>query len=173
MRPDNADEFAGSDNFSFLPELREMPRTPGNQVVCTGGIGAFDKNVIGRVGRHLKQVGWRNGGWACLNSDKRFGWAGGRALIPKGGLRVPHPCGFCKGGVFLLFQFLFSIFRQLRPQLAGGKVIESADAPREFAGVQVALAGGRPLIPKSGLGGPSLRFCFMQGWGCFSLAYLT
>jgi hypothetical protein len=40
--------------------------------------------------------------------------AGGRALIPKKGLWVAHPCGFvfCKGGVFLSlfsnFQFRFS-----------------------------------------------------------------
>jgi hypothetical protein len=50
MRPDDADEFAGSDDFSFLPELWEMPRIAGDQVVCTGGIGAFDKNVIGIIG---------------------------------------------------------------------------------------------------------------------------
>jgi hypothetical protein len=29
---------------------------------------------------------------------------------------------------------------------------------------------GRPLIRMEILGGPSLRFCFMQGWGCLSLA---
>ena len=36
------------------------------------------------------------GGWPRLNSEKRL-W-------------VAHPCGFCKGGVFLLslFKFLFS-----------------------------------------------------------------
>ena len=62
-------------------------------------------------------------GWLHLNSEKRH-W-------------VAHLCGFvsCKGGVFLfsLFHFLFSIFWQLRAQLAGGEVVESADAPREFA----------------------------------------
>jgi len=43
---------------------------------------------------------------------------------------VAHPCGFvsCKGGVFLLslFQFLFSIFRQSRAELACGEVFQGA-----------------------------------------------
>ena len=72
MRPDDADEFAGSDDFSFLPELWEMPRITGDQVVCTGGVGAFNKNVIGRVGRDLKQAGWRNGMGSVLEELKKL-----------------------------------------------------------------------------------------------------
>ena len=55
MRPDDADEFAGSDDFGFLPELWEMPRIAGDQVVRAGGIGAFDENVIGGIGRNLQR----------------------------------------------------------------------------------------------------------------------
>jgi hypothetical protein len=33
------------------------------------------------------------------------------------------------------------------------------------------LAGGRPLIPKTPLGGP-LRVCFMQGWGLSFFQFL-
>ena len=41
----------------------------------------------------------------------------------------------------------------------------------EGPGALPATAGGRALIPKSGLGGPSLcAFAFGKGWGCFSLA---
>jgi hypothetical protein len=44
---------------------------------------------------------------------------------------VAHPCGFvsCKGGVFLLslFQFLFSIFRQSRAELAYGEIFQGAE----------------------------------------------
>lgn len=72
MRADYTDEFAGSDDFSFLPELWEMPRIAGDQVVCTGGVGAFDKNVIGRIGRDLKQAGWRNGMGAVLEQLKKL-----------------------------------------------------------------------------------------------------
>lgn len=72
MRPDDADEFAGSDDLGFLPELWEMPRIASNQVVCTGRIGAFDKNVIGRVGRHLKQAGWRNAMGSVLEELKKL-----------------------------------------------------------------------------------------------------
>ena len=34
-----------------------------------------------------------------------------------------------------------------------------------------AFAGGRTLIPKSPLGGPSLRVCFMQGWGLSAVLF--
>ena len=57
MRADDADEFAGSDGFGFLPELWEMALIAGDQVVRAGGVGAFEENVIGRVGRDLKRAG--------------------------------------------------------------------------------------------------------------------
>ena len=57
MRPDDADEFAGSDDFGFLPELWEMALIAGDQVVRAGGIGAFEENVIGGVGGDLKRAG--------------------------------------------------------------------------------------------------------------------
>jgi hypothetical protein len=60
MRPDDADEFAGSYDFGFLPELWEMALIAGDQVVRAGGIGAFEENVIGGVGGNLKRAGRRN-----------------------------------------------------------------------------------------------------------------
>ena len=60
MRADDADQFAGGDDFGFLPELWEMARIAGDQVVRAGGIGAFEENVIGGVGRDLKQAGGRD-----------------------------------------------------------------------------------------------------------------
>lgn len=72
MRTDDAYEFAGSDDFSFLPELWEMPRIAGDQVVCTGGIGAFDENVIGGIGRDLKRGGWRNGMGSVFEELKKL-----------------------------------------------------------------------------------------------------
>ena len=54
MRPDDADKFAGGDDFGFLPELWEMALIASDQVVRAGGIGAFEENVIGGVGRDLQ-----------------------------------------------------------------------------------------------------------------------
>src|SRR5712671_2712449 len=60
MGPDDADKFAGADDFGFLPELWEMALIAGDQVVRAGGIGAFEENVIGGVGRDLKRAGGRD-----------------------------------------------------------------------------------------------------------------
>ncbi len=60
MRPDDADKFAGGDDFGFLPELWEMALIAGDQVVRAGGVGAFEENVIGGVGRDLKRAGGRD-----------------------------------------------------------------------------------------------------------------
>ena len=60
MRPDDADEFAGGDDFGFLPELWKMALIAGDQVVRAGGIGALEENVIGGVGRDLKRGGRRD-----------------------------------------------------------------------------------------------------------------
>src|SRR3989442_5483287 len=37
MRPDDADKFAGADDFGFLPEFWEMALIAGDQVVRAGG----------------------------------------------------------------------------------------------------------------------------------------
>jgi hypothetical protein len=58
MRADDGDEFAGSDDLGFLPELWEMARIAGDQVVRAGGVGTFEKNIIGGVERDLKRGGW-------------------------------------------------------------------------------------------------------------------
>jgi len=60
MRPDDADEFAGSNDFGFLPELWEMALIAGDQVVRTGGVGAFKENVNGGIGGDLKRAGGRD-----------------------------------------------------------------------------------------------------------------
>jgi hypothetical protein len=60
MRPVDADEFARSYDFGFLPELWEMALIAGDQVVRAGGIGAFEENVIGGVGRDFKRTGRRD-----------------------------------------------------------------------------------------------------------------
>lgn len=59
MRPDDADEFAGSYDFGFLPELWEMALIAGDQVVRAGGIRAFEENIIGGGG-NLKRSGRRD-----------------------------------------------------------------------------------------------------------------
>src|ERR1700686_2584529 len=60
MRTDDADEFAGSDDFGFLPELWEMALVAGYQGGRAGGIGAFEENVSGGVGRDFKRAGGRD-----------------------------------------------------------------------------------------------------------------
>lgn len=67
-------------------------------------------------------------------------------------MRVLQGWGF----LFSLFQFLFSIFRQLRPQLAGGEALEGAKAIAKFGGGQAVLAvepakeirGGTLALPR-------------------------
>ena len=43
MRPDDADQFAGADDFGFLPELWKVALIAGDQVVRAGGVGALDR----------------------------------------------------------------------------------------------------------------------------------
>ena len=57
MRPDDADEFTGGDDFGFLPELWEMALIAGDQVVRACSVGAFEEDVIGGVGRDLEGAG--------------------------------------------------------------------------------------------------------------------
>src|SRR5579859_8294957 len=69
--------------------------------------------------------------------------AGGRPLIPKTSLGGPslRAC-FMQGAVFLLsfFQFLFSIFWQLRAEFSSCKALESAEALGQFDSGQAVLA---------------------------------
>jgi len=60
MRADDADEFAGSNDFGFLPELWEMARIAGDQVVRAGGVGTFEEDIIGGIGGDLKRGGGRD-----------------------------------------------------------------------------------------------------------------
>lgn len=60
MRPDDADQFAGADDFSFLPELWEMALIAGDQVVRPGGVGTFEENIVGGVRGDLKRAGGRD-----------------------------------------------------------------------------------------------------------------
>jgi hypothetical protein len=60
MRSDDAHKFPGSDDFGFLPELWEVALIAGDQVVRAGGVGAFQENVIGGVGRDLEGAGGRD-----------------------------------------------------------------------------------------------------------------
>ena len=54
MGADNADEFAGADDFGFLPKVWEMALIAGDQVIGAGRVGAFEENIIARVGSDLK-----------------------------------------------------------------------------------------------------------------------
>src|SRR2546427_13206841 len=71
MRPDDADKFAGVDDFGFLPELWEMALIAGDQVVRAGGIGAFEENVIGGGGRGLKGGGGGGGKGGVFEEEKK------------------------------------------------------------------------------------------------------
>jgi len=62
----------------------EIIKSLGGQVVLLAAAGFLIKAIVSQ--RLLK-----DGGWPRLNSEKRL-W-------------VAHPCGFCKGGVFLLSLF--------------------------------------------------------------------
>jgi len=57
MRSRQRQELTSGDDLGFLPELREMARTSRHQVVSTGGVGAFQKNVVVRIARHEWQAG--------------------------------------------------------------------------------------------------------------------
>ena len=60
MRADDADQFAAGDDFGFLPELWEMALIAGDQVVRAGGVGTFEEDIIGGIGRDLRQAGGRD-----------------------------------------------------------------------------------------------------------------
>ena len=60
MRSDDTEKLARADDLGVLPELWEMALIAGDQVVRAGGIGAFEENVIGGVGRDLKRAGRRD-----------------------------------------------------------------------------------------------------------------
>jgi len=60
MRPDDADEFAGVDDFRLLPELWKMALVGSDQVVRAGSIGAFQENVVGGLSRDLQGAGGRD-----------------------------------------------------------------------------------------------------------------
>ncbi len=60
MRADDTDQFAGVDDFGFLPELWEMALIAGDQIVRAGGVGTFEENIIGGVGGDLKRAGRRD-----------------------------------------------------------------------------------------------------------------
>jgi hypothetical protein len=60
MRPDDADQFAGADDFGFLPELWKVALIAGDQVIRASGVGAFKENIIGGVGRDLKRAEGRD-----------------------------------------------------------------------------------------------------------------
>ena len=72
MRADDADQFAGADDFGLLPELWEMVLIAGDQIVRAGGVGAFEENVIGGVGRDLKQAGGRDEMGAVFEELKKL-----------------------------------------------------------------------------------------------------
>ncbi len=54
MRGDDIDELAGRDDLSFLPELGKMALVAGDEIVGTGGIGAFEEDIVAGVGSDLK-----------------------------------------------------------------------------------------------------------------------
>src|SRR6266478_4076026 len=60
VRADDADQFAGGDDFGFLPELWEMAVIAGDQIVRAGGVGTFEEDIIGGVGGDLKRAGGRD-----------------------------------------------------------------------------------------------------------------
>src|ERR1700730_7199285 len=72
MRADDADQFAGGDDFGFLSELWEMALIAGDQVIRAGGFGTVEENIIGGVGRDLKQARGRDEMGAVFEELKKL-----------------------------------------------------------------------------------------------------
>jgi len=51
MGSDEVEELTRGYDFGLFPESRKVPLVPCHQIVCTGGVGAFQENVVVRVGR--------------------------------------------------------------------------------------------------------------------------
>jgi hypothetical protein len=56
MRRNDLHEFAGGDDFRFLPERGEMADVAGNKIVGACGVGAFDEDVVAGIAGDLKWV---------------------------------------------------------------------------------------------------------------------
>lgn len=49
-----ADEFTGRNDFGLLPELGKMPAIACDQVIGTGLVSAFKKDIVFRVTAHVQ-----------------------------------------------------------------------------------------------------------------------
>ena len=82
----------------------------------------FLNSIVESLYEETEKLGPKLGGWPPLNSENVFGW--------------PILAGLfhARVGVFLLsfFQFLSSIFWQLRAELAGGEAVEGLEAANQF-----------------------------------------
>ncbi len=72
MRPNDADKFAGADDFGLFPELWEMALIASDQIVRPSGVGAFEENVIGGVGCDLEPAGGRDEMGALFEDLKKL-----------------------------------------------------------------------------------------------------
>lgn len=50
MGSDEVEKLARGDDLGLFPESREVPLVPCHQIVRTGGVGTFQKNIVVRVG---------------------------------------------------------------------------------------------------------------------------
>src|SRR4029077_8686340 len=60
--------LAGSDDFSFLPELGKVAQIASDEVIGSGRVSAFQKNIIAGIGRDLEPAGRRNN--VCVFLDE-------------------------------------------------------------------------------------------------------
>ena len=51
MGSDEVDKLTRSDDLGLLPESWEVTLVPRYQIICAGGVGAFQENIVVRVGR--------------------------------------------------------------------------------------------------------------------------
>jgi len=51
MGSDEVEKLTRADHFGLFPESREVPLVPCYQIVRAGGVGAFQENIVVRVGR--------------------------------------------------------------------------------------------------------------------------
>lgn len=55
MRRHDADEFARGNHGRLFPESRKVSGVAGHEIVGTGGVCAFEENIVGGIGCHPKR----------------------------------------------------------------------------------------------------------------------
>ena len=148
MRPDDADKFAGADDFGFLPELWEMALIAGDQVVRAGG-------RVPQVALFYLGVLVFSQSRALLTARVFSGSAERAPVVPTGASRTTlwdrRVGSFSSpfSNFYLLVGRWLGGRRQQRPELAGGERIQREAEGRPVRERRTVVARGCFRVPRN------------------------